>query len=88
MPVENAFGRLKGRWRCPMKRMDTNIANVPNVVAACVVLYCELHGDYCQPDWISATSVHQNDNQSTSSPTTNTTSNATDIRNALADYLS
>ena len=47
--VEYAFGKLKGRWRCLMKRIDTKIHNVHNLVAACVVLYnyCELHGDEC-----------------------------------------
>lgn len=90
MTVENAFGRLKGRWRCLMKRMDVNIANVPNIVAACVVLhnFCELHGDYCHPEWLSTTTPH--DHQPTSSsPSTNTpTSTATDIRNAITSYLS
>ena len=54
MPVENAFGRWKGRWRCLMKRMDIAISNVPNVVAACVVLQnnFEMHGEKCQPKWI------------------------------------
>ena len=89
MTVENAFGRLKGRWRCLMKRMDTSIANVPNVVATCVVLhnFCELHGDYCQPDWVSGTDSH-NDPSTLSSPSTNTSNTARDIRNALAHYLS
>ena len=35
MSVENAFGRLKGQWRCLLKRMDFALENVPNVVAAC-----------------------------------------------------
>ena len=39
MPIENAFGRLKGRWRCLLKRMDHQLENMPNVVAACVVLH-------------------------------------------------
>ena len=41
--VENAFGRLKGRWRCLQKRLDFKLANVPNIVGACVVMHfiCE-----------------------------------------------
>jgi len=54
MPVENAFSRLKGGWRCLLKRLDYNIANVPNVVAACVVLHnmCEMFGDHCTDEWV------------------------------------
>ena len=52
MVVENAFGRLKGRRRCLLKRMD-NLSNVSNVVAACVVLhnFCEMQGDGYLAEW-------------------------------------
>ena len=39
MVVENAFGTLKGRWRCLLKRLDYNLCNVPVVVASCVTLH-------------------------------------------------
>ena len=43
--IENAFGRLKGRWRCLLKRTDMDLKNIPNVIARCVILHniCETH---------------------------------------------
>ena len=42
--VENAFGRLKGRWRLLLKA--TNLRD-PDFLADCTVLSCLLH-NYCQ----------------------------------------
>ena len=53
MVVENAFGRLKGQWRCLLKRLDVQVNNAATVVGACVVLHniCETFGDHCLEDW-------------------------------------
>uniref|UniRef100_A0A9J8B1E5 C2H2-type domain-containing protein n=1 Tax=Cyprinus carpio carpio TaxID=630221 RepID=A0A9J8B1E5_CYPCA len=53
MVIENAFGRLKGRWRCLLKRNDVNTALMSDVVAACCVLHniCEMHEEMFLPDW-------------------------------------
>ena len=37
--VENAFGRLKARWRRLLKHNDMNLSNIPTVVAACCILH-------------------------------------------------
>ena len=37
--VEHSYGRLKGRWRCLLKRLDVDVGDVPELVAACCVLH-------------------------------------------------
>ena len=53
MVVENAFRRLKGRWRCLLKCLDMQVDNATTAVGACIVLHniCELFGDYCVEEW-------------------------------------
>lgn len=44
MATEIAFGRLNGRWRWPLKRLDNRLVNIPTIVEACVLHnFCELH---------------------------------------------
>uniref|UniRef100_A0A1A8KU29 DDE Tnp4 domain-containing protein n=1 Tax=Nothobranchius kuhntae TaxID=321403 RepID=A0A1A8KU29_NOTKU len=45
MVVENAFGRLKGRWKCLAKRCDVDIHIMPDIVIACCILHnvCEIN---------------------------------------------
>ncbi|XP_044278455.1 uncharacterized protein LOC123019560 [Varanus komodoensis] len=52
-PAAHAFGRLKGRWRCLLKRLDVAERNVPLVVVACCVLHnlCERRGEAMQGGW-------------------------------------
>ncbi|XP_055905139.1 uncharacterized protein LOC129940727 [Eupeodes corollae] len=45
--VENAFGRLKGRWRILQKRIDIAVEFVPNIVATCCVLHNILEKRRC-----------------------------------------
>ena len=52
--VEHAYGRLKGRWRCLLKRNDVLVDDLPKLVAACCVLHnvCETRGDSFDEDWM------------------------------------
>lgn len=53
MVVENAFGRLKGRWKCLAKRNDVDISIMPDIVIACCVLHniCEIQKEHYLPEW-------------------------------------
>ncbi|KAJ8018434.1 Protein ANTAGONIST OF LIKE HETEROCHROMATIN PROTEIN 1 [Holothuria leucospilota] len=54
MVVECAFGRLKARWRCLLKRNDSDISKIPTLVFACCILHniCEEMGDPINPVWL------------------------------------
>ena len=85
MVVENAFGRLKGRWRCLLKRMDFKLINVPLVVAACVTLhnYCEVSSDACLQEWeVPSEPSHH------SATTSSSLLDGSSIRDAIMEHLS
>lgn len=58
--VENAFGRLKGRFRSISKRLDLNVENSCNVIAACCVLhnYCENLHEFFNDQWLNGVNIH------------------------------
>ncbi|CAC5413613.1 unnamed protein product [Mytilus coruscus] len=54
MVVENAFGRLKGRLRCLMKRNDLSTLFVPDVAECCCTLHniCETFLNEFPEEWL------------------------------------
>ncbi len=51
--IENAFGRLKARFRIISKRMELDVNNVNETVSACVILHnlFEGFGEFIPPHW-------------------------------------
>ena len=58
--VENAYGRLKGRFRCIAKRLDLDVETVCLVIAACCVLhnFCEVMGEHFNEEWLQGVKLH------------------------------
>ena len=83
--VEHAYGRLKGRWRCLLKRNDILTCDVPKLVAACCVLHnmCEIHGETFDEDWMP-----DDDSASTTGTASASLDNSgQDVRQALMTYF-
>jgi len=68
-----------------LKQLDFALENVPNVVAACVILHnlCEMYGDHFQPKWELDNTVVDTD----TFHTTSISETASSVRNALSQYL-
>ena len=85
--AENAFGRLKGRWRCLLKRNDCHISRMPTIVTVCAILHniCEVHGDEFNHEWIQDgenTAVHPR-----AADEDRVGQRAEEIRNAIAQFF-
>ncbi|XP_059391526.1 uncharacterized protein LOC132124489 [Carassius carassius] len=89
MVVGNAFGRLKGHWRCLLKRNDVDINIVSDIVVACCILHniCELRKETYLHEW---TTDHQCDvsAEATDRENNRVTDDVHAVRRALATLMS
>jgi hypothetical protein len=85
--VEHSYGRLKGRWRCLLKRLDVDISDVPELVTACCVLHniCEVHGEQFSEEWLEG--VESQVNSSGIAAPSQPQDSAVSIRNALKSHF-
>jgi hypothetical protein len=63
MVVECAFGQMKSRFRCLMKKSETYLEYLPSKVATCCVLHnlCKMREDALQQDEIVESFNEDND---------------------------
>ncbi len=92
MGVEDAFGRLKGRFRCLLKRFDCCVESISDVILACVTLHnwCEVHNEEINEEWIEEVEKEMTEQRLCTYSDNNSVDNdtsANQIRNAIADYL-
>ena len=89
MVVENAFGRLKGRWRCLLKQNEAVIERMNSVVATCCVLHniCEMFSEEFDPELLKETEdCIQPNVQGEANASNNAAKNSENIRKAFILY--
>ena len=90
MVVENAFGRLKGRWRCLLKQNEADHSKINDVVAACCTLHniCEAFDDAFNNELMANVNESADSSVFDQEYTANeNVDNGQAIRNALVRYF-
>ena len=87
--VEHCYGRLKGRWRCLLKRLDVDVSDAPKLIAACCVLHniCEIHGEAFNEEWLEGVESRTSERGSTMAATLQPQDSAVSTRNALTSHF-
>ena len=93
MPIECAFGRLKGRFGALRRPMDIKLDALPQVIHACFILHniCELKNESLHESVIRMSISHENNNQPSCQTLRNNRSTAEGegkkIRNIFVQYF-
>ncbi|XP_068741748.1 putative nuclease HARBI1 [Montipora capricornis] len=88
MTVENTFGRWKGRFQKFLKRVDMQVETLVNVVVASCILHniCELQANVFLEDW-EPDVIPLGQPPAVAIVDAAATTDATDVRDALAQYF-
>ncbi|XP_062867721.1 uncharacterized protein LOC134330491 [Trichomycterus rosablanca] len=83
--VDTAFSRLRGRWRCLLKRNNCDVEFATQMVVACCVLHnlCEGRGEEYVSDWSDAPVPDQPEAE----PAALETSDTSRVRDGLARHF-
>ena len=76
--------------RCLLKRLDVDVVDVPELVAACCVLHniCEVHGDGFDEEWIEGVVEGSDVTSSSTNNPAQPTADSVAIRDAFKHYFS
>ena len=80
--------RLKGRWRCLLKRLDNELTSVIEIAKACCTLHniCEIHDDVFDDDWLEGFD-HEGENVNREQNDEHVNTDGKTIRRALTHWL-
>ena len=83
--MKSCFRPFERKVALFVKRLDSYLANVPNIIASCIVLHniCETGGDQCSHEWI----VEQHASSTFATTTAVVHGSAAAIRDAIRDEL-
>lgn len=87
--VENAFGRLKSRWRIIQKKIDAKIDFAPSIIATCCVLHniAEKRKLPIRESWLTSAKENERLYPQPLSISNQTQLSASDIRDHLKEYM-